>query len=117
MAQLRNVSTGTILSCEVEFAATPWKRTFGLLMTARIEPECGLWFESCRAIHTIGMRSQIDVVFLGHDGRVVAVKAAVPPNRPIVSSKGTHAILEMGPGFLERHEVAVGQRLELSAST
>jgi uncharacterized protein len=114
VAELRNASTGATLSHCVERAVTPWQRTLGFLLTARIEPERGLWFAGCRAIHTIGMRSAVDVVFLNRRGHVVAVKAAVPPNQPFVWSRGAQTILEMGPGFLQEQHIGVGDHLELA---
>ncbi len=113
MATLRNVSADTILSESVNRAATLWQRTIGFLLTPSIRADSGMWFEGCRAIHTVGMRSSIDVIFLDREQRVIALEAGVRPNRPSVSRRRGVTIVEFGPGFLDRHAIAVGDLLEL----
>ena len=113
MATLRNVSTKTVLSESVDRAATIWQRTIGFLLTPSIPADRGMWFERCRAIHTVGMRSSLDVIFLDRDRRVIALEANVRPNRPSVSRHRVVTIVECGHGFLDQHAIAVGDFLEL----
>lgn len=57
----------------------------------------GLVIPRCRSVHTLGMRFEIDVVFLGGDGRVLRVAEGVPPLR-LVSCRGAAAVIETPAG-------------------
>lgn len=67
----------------VRVAATPWRRLRGLLGCRELAPGTGLLLIPCRAIHTVGMRFPIDVVFLTRAGVVTRARTA-PPGRLLV---------------------------------
>lgn len=108
---LRNMSTGNIIARHVRRAKSPWLRTVGFLSWDAIEPEEGLWFDRCNAVHTIGMRSPLDLIFLDDAGRVVGVLRAARPNQVWLSAPGTVTIVELGPAASSR--VEIGERLAL----
>ena len=58
-------------------------------------------FPRCNAVHTLGMRFPIDIVFLDRDGRVLSVHAGVPPGRWMVSGgRRAKTTLEAAAGWL-----------------
>ena len=67
----------------------------------------------CRAIHTLGMRITIDVIFIDAEGRVLDVLGNVRPNRLLVTRRGARAVVELGRGALDEHDLLPGDRLEL----
>lgn len=76
-----------------------WGRARGLLGRAELPAGHGLLINPCSAIHTLGMRFPIDVVFLNAQGRVVSLHRAVPPNRPLIrGGRGAVAALELPAG-------------------
>lgn len=113
MAQLCNFSTGEILAANVRYADTWWDRFAGFIPKRSIEPDEGLWFRGCRAIHTLGMRARIDLIFLDRDGRVVRTLNSVARNRPALICPGAEHVVELGEGALDGRDVLVGDRLTL----
>jgi uncharacterized membrane protein (UPF0127 family) len=113
---LRDVTNDVLLSARVRRAAGSWMRTVGFLTHAHIAADEGMWFEPCDAVHTLGMRSALDIVFLDDEQRVVRCTAGVPPWRPYVGGGADARItVEFGPGFLALNPIAVGVRLALEA--
>jgi uncharacterized protein len=110
---LRNASTGVLLAESVRRARTPWSRLAGWLTRSAIGVGEGLLFEQCCAIHTIGMRTPIDVIFLDRNDRVKQVHASVEPGRSHLGCGSASKVLEMGPGFIHLHDLLIGDRLLL----
>jgi uncharacterized membrane protein (UPF0127 family) len=113
MHVLRNATTGEILANQVLRANTPWTRFIGFLARQHVSVGEGLWFEHCSTVHTVGMRSAIDIVFL--DRHHTIVRAVSRASRHRIFSGGTKAVhvLELHPGILEDHDLLVGDRLVL----
>jgi uncharacterized membrane protein (UPF0127 family) len=113
VGRLRNRTTGEVLAGRVRFARGILERYLGLLAHRNVAADEGLWFERCRAIHTLGMRAAVDVIFIDAGGRVLRCDAGVRPGRPVVACAGAHAVLEMGSGFLTSTALQAGDVLEL----
>lgn len=113
MSTLRNATTGEIVATDVRVTEGVLSRLIGPLSRARIEPSQGLWFPGCSRIHTVGMRGEIDVVFLDVHGRVMRTLCAVAPNRIAVSCPNAATTIELGSGALSAADVLVGDRFVL----
>jgi uncharacterized protein len=111
--QLRNARTGRILATRVDRLSSFFRRAVGLLGRTTVRPDEGVWIAPCSSIHTLGMRVAIDVIFVDADGRVLIAIANVRPNRPIVTCRGARAVVELGSGALDEHDLRPGDRLEL----
>lgn len=114
MAVLINATTGQVIAEQVRYAESWWDRFAGFIPKHRIDPDEGLWFRDCWAIHTLCMRASIDVIFLDDGGRVVRADRRVHKNRPIVACRGARSVVELGAGALEGRDLLVGDRLELA---
>ena len=110
---VRNRTTGRVLARRVRRADGFFSRMIGFLPRAAIAPDEGLWFERCGAIHTIGMRTALDVVFLDRDRRVLRSEAGVRPQRLHVGARHAHVVAEFGPGFLQANVLQPGDELAL----
>lgn len=110
---LRNTTTNEVLAENVRYAETWWERLAGFIPKREISPDEGLWFRECWAIHTIGMRARIDVIFLDKDGCVVRTERHVHAQRPVVSCLGAHSVVELGAGALDGRDLLAGDRLVL----
>lgn len=110
---LRNDTTGEIIAANVRYADTWWERLAGFIPRREIAPDDGLWFRDCWAIHTLGMRAHIDVIFLDGDGRVVKTARRVKRQQPMVSCFGASNVVELGAGALDGRDVLTGDRLTL----
>lgn len=115
MSTLRNVTTGQIVATNVQIAKGVLSRMVGLLNRSHVEPSEGLWFPSCSTIHTVGMRQEIDVVFLDENHRVVRTLCGVPPNRLAVSCLNAAAVVELGFGALASCDVLIGDTFRLES--
>jgi uncharacterized membrane protein (UPF0127 family) len=113
MAHLKNTTTGQVIAENVRYADTWWQRVAGFIPRADIDPDEGLWFRDCWAIHTIGMRAKIDVIFLDREGRVVRTQRCVPRQRPMISCLRARNVVELGAGALDGRDLLVGDRLIL----
>ena len=113
MGLLKNASTGTIIATRVDRAASFLQRAVGLLARPNVRPDEGLWIERCNAIHTMAMRSAIDVICVDDTGRVKRVVHHVKPHKLAVTCFSAKAVIELGAGTLEAEDVLVGDLLEL----
>lgn len=97
----------------VWLAATRRERMRGLLGRDGLpRGEC-LLLDPCGAIHTIGMRFALDLVFLDADGRVVGVRRDVRPGRMAWGGWRARTTLEAAAGWLDLE--ALTQALESPA--
>jgi uncharacterized membrane protein (UPF0127 family) len=111
--QIRNATTGEVVAANVKKAIGWYERMVGLIPRKRVDPSEGVWFEDCSIIHTVGMQTRIDVIFLDKEQRVLRTICAVPQNRIAVGCYGAHSVVELGSGTLDQCDVLLGDRLEL----
>src|ERR1700675_1065772 len=76
--RIPNQSRDTLVAGRGEIADTSAKRRAGLLKDTGLEPGEGLWIAPCEAVHTIGMKFAIDVLFLDRKKKVLKIKPAMP---------------------------------------
>jgi uncharacterized membrane protein (UPF0127 family) len=97
----------------VHVAGSRRARLLGLALLAELPDDRALLIPRCRSVHTFGMRFALDLVWLGADGRVLAVDRGVPPGR-VVACPGAAAVLEARAGRVPAmaQESAVGKVLQ-----
>ena len=110
--RLRNRSTGAIIATRVVWGQGAWRRLVGLLFREEVTPDEGIWFPTCAAIHLVGMRVPLDVIFLDEHARVLRTQLRVPRHH-VVRCCGASSTIELGAGALSRAEVRIGDRLVL----
>ena len=108
--ELRNVRTGAVLATRVLTAFDSASRRTGLLRHESLPEGSGLIIAPSSAIHTFFMRFAIDVAFVSKEGRVLKLRAAVPPWR-MAGALRAHAVVELPAGTLERTGTRRGDRL------
>jgi uncharacterized membrane protein (UPF0127 family) len=77
--------------------ATFLARARGLLGRA-LPQDGGALIVPCRSIHTFGMRTPMDVVYLSRDGRVVGISRGLRPWRMDFAPALTYGVLEVAAG-------------------
>jgi uncharacterized membrane protein (UPF0127 family) len=110
--RVRNQSKNTQLADRAEIADTSKKRKIGLLKHTRLESGEGLWITPCEAVHTIGMKFPIDVVFLDKKRRVVKIRSGMPRWRMSACLRA-HSVLELPSGMAAATQTVAGDQLEL----
>jgi len=111
--KLYNVERERLILHDVECTRDARSRTRGLIGHPPLDAGQGLMIRPCRWIHTFGMSFPIDVVYVGKDGRAVALTERLPRNRvdrPVLRAR---FVIEMQAGTIRRTGLAVGDRLEL----
>ena len=101
-----NRSRQAVLVQAGRVATTPWTRLVGLLGRTGLEPGEGLLLRGEQAIHTIGMRFPIDVVYLDRHARVLRAIDSLGPLRFGPFLRKSRDVLELPAGTL----VATGTR-------
>lgn len=112
----RNLTRDTLLATYVVVADRGPERRKGLLGRASMDPQEGLWIIPCEAVHTIGMRFPIDVVYLDRDNLVLKVRRHIAPWR-LSACLSAYSILELAVGIIDSSHTCPGDMLSLSAPT
>ena len=95
---LVNATTGDVIADNVREVRNPFTRMVGLLTRANVAPTEGIWLARCPAVHTMGMRATIDLIFLDAGNRVVGAVPNAVPNRPAFTCRGAKTVVELGAG-------------------
>jgi uncharacterized membrane protein (UPF0127 family) len=112
---IQNLDRGALLGARVRVAATWWSRARGLLGRRLAEHE-GLLLRPCRAVHMLGMREAIDVVFVDGADRVVATYPRLKPGGLTRYHREAESALEVPAGIIDRTGTQVGDRLSFSST-
>ena len=111
---VRNRTRGATIASDVEIADTPRARRTGLLKRDKLNPGQGLWIFPTQAIHTIGMRFPIDVVFIDRKLRVKRIYHRLAPFRLTSLVWSAQSVLELPSGSLAGTNTSVGDELQIS---
>lgn len=87
-----------------------WERIRGLLGRPELGPGEALLLDPCKAVHTIGMRYAIDIVFLDAGNRVVRIKSAMKPMRN-TQCRQARRVIELQAGEAARLGIVAGREL------
>jgi|HubBroStandDraft_5_1064220.scaffolds.fasta_scaffold70560_2 uncharacterized membrane protein (UPF0127 family) len=112
LLQAFNVTRKTLLASRVEVAGTGAKRTKGLLGRKGMASGEALWIVPCEAVHTIGMKFSLDLVYLDREKRVRKVRRNVPPWR-LSGCLTAHSVLELAGGTVDESMAQPGDTIEL----
>lgn len=77
------------------------ERRRGLAGLFDLAPDVGLEICGCRAVHTVGMRFALDLLWLDGDGRVVRIDRGVAPRRHRACLRA-RSVVEVASGAGER---------------
>ena len=110
--ELVNAERGSVLASQVEPAFDSTTRKKGLLGRDSIPDDYALIIAPCSAVHTFGMRTPLDLVFVAKNGTITKTCRGVQPWR-MAGSMRAHAVVEAAPGFIDRHEIVPGETVAL----
>jgi uncharacterized membrane protein (UPF0127 family) len=94
-----------------DVADTSATRRTGLLKHEGLKPGEGLWIVPCEAVHTFGMKFEIDVLYLSKSKRVVKIRQRMPKRR-MSFCLWAHSVLELPSGMSESTSTQAGDQLE-----
>jgi uncharacterized membrane protein (UPF0127 family) len=93
-----NKTRDSVLGAKVLLADNWWLRARGFLGRPMPQAGEGLFLSPCRAVHMIGMRYPLDVIFLDRNGGVVAAYESLRPNRSTAWHRDAEYAIEVPPG-------------------
>jgi len=103
--------TGVVIR-HVEEAVTLFQRMRGLLGVPGLGPDRALLIESCRAVHTVGMRFALDLIFLDRDNTIVRIVRNVSPGCWCIwGGWRAHRVIECEAGCVDLSALALGVKL------
>lgn len=111
MYEVLNESTGEVVARKVKKATTLLERTKGLIGSAALSPDQGLWIMPCKSIHTFFMRFSIDAVFIGPSGAVVGIERELKPCRISAVYWSAASVLELPAGVISKTHTSIGHQL------
>lgn len=104
---------GTVWADACERAAGFWDRLRGLLGRNGLGPGAAMLIERCGAVHTVGMRFALDLVFVDRVWRVTRTVLNAKPGRLMVSGGWRAArVFEAEAGCLNVEGIKKGEALK-----
>jgi uncharacterized protein len=113
---ITNLDKKTWLATKIRKADSFVTRLIGLLKRKNLRPEEALWLVPGKAVHTVGMKFPIDVIFIDKHKKVVALVPSMAPNRATRFYLGAHSVLELPKGTILKSMTEAGDRLEISSA-
>jgi uncharacterized membrane protein (UPF0127 family) len=108
-----NTTKGTVLGERIGVADTSLSRMVGLLGKSGLAPATGLLIMPSQAVHSIGMRFPIDVLFLDRNCRVIHVQPSMAPYRISGLHWRARCVLELPVGAIAETCTSVGDELQI----
>lgn len=106
--RILNRTRGTLLGSRIELADAWWSRLRGYLGRRRPRMGEGLLLVPCNAVHTFGMRFDLDVIFLDETGGVLEVVQEMAPWSRSPRVPGARYVLEVPAGTVGATGTTVG---------
>ncbi|MEN6328166.1 MAG: DUF192 domain-containing protein [Syntrophomonas sp.] len=110
-AMVINRDNSNIIVEQGELANTFLTRLKGLLGRKSMNPGEGLLICPCDMVHSIGMKMEIDVLFVSQDNRIVNIIEKMAPNRISKHIKNSCYVIELPSGQIARTKTQHGQEL------
>ena len=109
--RIRNITRNVELAGAADIADTSAKRRTGLLKHTSLQTGEGLWIAPCEAVHTVGMKFSIDVLFLNKKRKVLKIRAEMGRWKMALCMRG-HSVLELRSGTCAATGTIAGDQLE-----
>ncbi|HZI80435.1 MAG TPA: DUF192 domain-containing protein [Vicinamibacterales bacterium] len=109
---LRNQRTGQVLATTLLPALDSATRKTGLLKHTSLADGEAMVIAPSNAVHTWFMKFDLDLIFVGRDGRVVKTRGGVKPWR-MSGALRAFAVIEMRAGTLAERDTKPGDVLEV----
>lgn len=106
-----HTADGRCIARQVHLACSFRTRCIGLLRQTCIPEHEGLLLVPGGTVHTLGMRFDIDVVFLNRQMRVLGLAERVAPWRIVTAPKETARVLELAAGKIATTRLTTGTYL------
>ncbi len=111
---ITNLTQGSLLADQVEFADTPLKRMKGLLGRPGLNDGHALVISSCQSVHMVFMKFPIDVVFVDRSRCVVGLCSDLKPFAFSPIFWKSACAIELPTGTIDKTQTKIGDQLKFS---
>jgi|SRR5580692_7352285 uncharacterized membrane protein (UPF0127 family) len=111
-----NETRGTLLADAADLADSSEARNRGLLKHDSLATGEGLWIVPCEAVHSCGMKFEIDLVYLDGKMRVRKVRKEMPPWRISICFTA-QSVLELPAGTIASTGTQAGDQLKATVKS
>ena len=111
---IRNVSNGRTICKNELIAASFFQRLTGMLTRKFSDKLDGIVFKNCNAIHTFGMRFDLDVIFCNDHNVIIGIHKRVAPWKMLSGTVKKCSTLELPAGTIDDTECKKGDIIEFS---
>lgn len=117
MMMYRVLIEGEEIASRVIIANTFFQRLKGLLKKKKIDDDEGLLIQPCNQVHTLGMKFDIDVIFISKLGEIIHIEANMSPGcvSPLISK--SQMVLELKSGIVSDKSIVKGKRVAFDPVT
>lgn len=109
---INNTSNGRLLA-EGSIANSFLSRLKGLIGKKTMSEGEGLIINPCTMVHSIGMKINIDVLFISETNEIVYIIEKMPPNRISPYVKFARYVIELPAGSIQKTSTIVGHVISL----
>jgi uncharacterized membrane protein (UPF0127 family) len=111
---IRIIETGCVISRCPLYADSFFQRLTGMLTRKFSDTLDCIVFRSCNAVHTFGMRFDIDVLFVTQDNRIAATYPKVKPWKTCGIKCRRATAVELPAGSIYKYSISVGDFVEFN---
>lgn len=108
--RLVRVDTGACVVARLQRTETIAERMRGLLGRTELAADAGLLITQCGAVHTLGMRYALDLIYLSRDWQVKKLVRRLTPWR-FSACPGASMVIELPAGRLDTLQLSPGMPL------
>lgn len=109
-----NSSKNSIILEDAKVAENFFARSVGLLSKKSLNEGEGLIIKPCCSVHTFFMRFNIDVLFVGVNGKVIATYENVAPWRVLPIHPTSHYVIELSANSISNKNIEKGDAVTLT---
>jgi len=108
---LRDITQKTLLTSKAKIAQSFSDRLFGLL-----DPQNPrfLIFYTHFGIHTLFMKTAIDVLLLNRNGQIVGLRKVLSPYRLFIYNPIYSTVIEMPPGTIRKCRLHINDKISIA---
>lgn len=104
--KIYNSTQNSIISEDVNVADNFISRSVGLLSKKSLNEGESLVIKPCCSIHTFFMRFEIDVLFIGKNGQIIAMYENVKPWRILPIHLSSKYVVEIKAGTISKKNIS-----------
>ena len=103
-----------IIANNIKIADNFFKRLVGLLNRDKLDSDEGLLLKKCNQIHTIGMKFNIDALFLNEEGEIVYIEKNMEAGKISKYVKNACQVLELIAGTTDKYNIRIHEVVEFA---